>query len=105
MVSLKSWIALLKSSNTRKEIVRSTRCQARVVGGLKVLAAITLGVDGRRNALFVWNEVEDLLNLITDVRSSITLFICCICCDFLSFCAKLINVPSLFYFHISVKVS
>jgi len=105
VVSLKSWIALLRSSNTRKEIVRSTRCQARVVGGLKVLAAITLGVDGRRNALFVWNEVEDLLNLITDVRSSITLFICCICCDFLSFCAKLINVPSLFYFHISVKVS
>ena len=75
MAILKSWISLLKSSNTRKEIVRSTICQARVVGGLKLLAAITLGVDGRRNALFVWNEVEDLLNLITDVRSSITLII------------------------------
>jgi hypothetical protein len=64
------WLNLLKSPRTRKDFAASSILNARIVGGLKLLAVITLDGEGRRNAVFAWKDFEHLLNLITDVRTN-----------------------------------
>ncbi len=63
------WINLLKSPNNRKDDVLTASLQAKIEGGLKLLAVATLDMEGCRKAFLGFKGFEDLLNLVTGVST------------------------------------